>query len=353
MKNVKRILAVVLVALLVFSFAACQQKNENDTTSASQSPIATTNEYKGEKIKVAALKGPTGMGMVKLMESDTYDVQLIGDPTEIPALVATGAVDVAACPLNLAANIYKKTNGGAKMIGINTLGLLYVVANGIEINSINDLKGQTVYATGQGATPEFIINYILEENGLKDDVKVEYLSEHSELATKMISGDVTLSILPEPFVTLVTSKNDKCKVSVSLTDEWEKINSDAQLSMGCVIATKNFIENNPDGLAKFIADNKESVEYVNVNPEAASDKIVANGIIDEAVFAVDSSISEKKQAAAKAEKVNGVITRCNIVFIDGQQMVNIADSNFNVYFNADPTSIGGSMPTADLYYVAE
>ena len=351
MKNFKRILAVVLAALLVFTFAACQN-NDDKNPSSESNPASTPVDYNGEKIRIIANKGPTGMGLVQLMDSDIYDVQLTGDPTEIPALVATGAVDIATIPLNLAANIYKKTSGGVKMIGINTLGVLYVVANGININSLSDLKGQTVYATGQGATPEFIINYILEENGLKDDVKVEYLGEHSELATKMISGDVTLSILPEPFVTLVTSKNSNCKVSVSLTDEWEKINPNAELSMGCVIASTDFIKNNPEGLAKFISDNKASVEYVNVNPTQASEKIVSKEIIDEAVFAVDTTLSEKKQAAAKEEKAVKVISRCNIVFIDGQDMIDIADANFSVYFNADPASIGGEMPSAELYYVA-
>lgn len=347
MKKTKRILAFVLAALMIFAFAACNNSSSDQTTA----PSEATTAYNGEKIKVAAIKGPTGMGMVDLMDNSNYDVKLISDPTEVVSLVARGEVDIAACPLNLAANLYKKTAGGIKMLGINTLGVLYVVTNGVEINSLDDLKGKTVYSTGQGATPEYIINHLLKANSLDKDVKVEYLSEHSELATKLISGDVQIAVLPEPFVSVATSKSDKVKAAISLTDEWKKVNPDTELAMGCVIARSEFIEKNPAGVKQFIEDNKKSVESLNLDPTTGSDKLTAKGIVDAAIFAVDSSLSEKKAAAAKTEKAQGVISRCNIVFIDGDEMKAIADANFKVYFDADPKSVGGELPVSELYYV--
>lgn len=347
MKNAKKILALVLAAVMLLAFAACNSSSDGSTTTSADATAA----YSGEKIKVAAIKGPTGMGMVDLMDNSIYDVKLISDPTEIGALISSKEVDIAACPLNLAANLYKKTNGGVKMLGINTLGVLYVVTNGVEISSLADLKGKTVYSTGQSATPEYIVNHLLKANSLENDVKVEYLSEHSELATKLISGDVQIAVLPEPFVSVATSKSDKVKTAISLTDEWKKVNPDTELAMGCVIARKEFIEKNPDGVKQFISDNKKSVENLNIDPSAGSDKLTAKGIVDAAIFAVDSSLSEKKAAAAKTEKAQGVISRCNIVFIDGEEMKTIADANFKVYFDADPKSVGGELPTSELYYV--
>lgn len=348
MKNVKKILALVLAAVMLFAFAACTGSSDEQTTTSADS----TTAYSGEKIKVAAIKGPTGIGMVDLMDNSNYEVKLISDPTEVVSLISSGEVDIAACPLNLAANLYKKTNGAIKMLGINTLGVLYVVTNGVEISTLADLKGKTVYSTGRGATPEYIINHLLKANSLENDVKVEYLSEHSELAAKLISGDVQVAVLPEPFVSVATSKSDKVKTAVSLTDEWKKVNPDTDLAMGCVIARNEFIEKNPDGVKQFIADNKKSVESLNLDPSTGSDKLVAKGIVDGAIFAVDSSLSEKKAAAAKTEKAQGVISRCNIVFIDGKEMQTIADANFKVYFDADPKSVGGEMPASKLYYVA-
>lgn len=351
MKNLKKVLAIVLVALLVFSLAACgtTSNTKETTTSAPDESTETTQGYTGEKVKVAAIKGPTGMGMVNLMYNDRYDFTLISDPTEVVSLISTDAVDIAACPLNVAANLYKKTGGKIKILGINTLGVLYVVTNGVTVNSIIDLAGKTIYATGQGATPEFIINHILEKNGLTD-VKVEYLSEHSELAAKVVSGDAQIAVLPEPFVTVTTTKNENVKVALSLTDEWNSVDSDTELAMGCVIARTDFIEKNPDAVKQFISDNKASVESVNVDAYTASSKMVEKGIIDEAVFAVNETSEKKAESAAKT-KATEVITRCNIVFIDGEMMQTVADANFNVYFEADPTSIGGEKVSSDIYYV--
>ena len=348
MKNAKKIIALALALIMLFAFAACTGASNNETTAPSSTE--STTEYNGEKIKIAANKGPTGMGMIDLMDNSKYEITIISDPTQVVPMLSTGEVDIATCPLSLAANLYKKTNGGIKMLGVNTLGVLYVVSNGVEIASLSDLKGKTVYATGQGSTPEYILNHILKANSLENDIKVEYLSEHSELAAKVISGDVKIAVLPEPFVSVVTTKNTSVKSVLSLTDEWKKVNPDTELAMGCVVARKDFIEKNPDAVKQFISDNKQSVENVNLNPSAECEKIAAEGIIDASIFAVDTGLSEKKAEAAKAEKAQAVISRCNIVFIDGDEMQKIADANFKVYFDADPKSVGGEMPVSELYY---
>lgn len=348
MKNAKKIIALLLALSMLFAFAACSGTSSNTTTSSA--PAESTTEYTGEKIKIAANKGPTGMGMVELMDDSKYEITLLSDPTQVVSMISTGEVDIATCPLSLAANLYKKTNGGIKMLAVNTLGVLYVVTNGVELSSLSQLKGKTIYATGQGSTPEYILNHLLKANSLENDVKVEYLSEHSELTAKVVSGDVDIAVLPEPFVSVATSKNENVKSVISLTDEWKKVNPDTELAMGCVIARKEFIEKNPNAVKQFIADNKKSVEDVNLDPSTMGDKIAEKEIIDASIFSVDSSLSEKKAATAKTEKAQAVISRCNIVFIDGSEMQKIADANFKVYFDADPTSVGGAMPASELYY---
>ncbi len=353
MKNFKRILALTLVAVMMFALVACNTNNQGTTAGETTTTTAPAPEYKGEKIKVAAIKGPTGMGMVDMMDSSIYDFTLTSDPTEVVSLIATGAVDVAACPLNLAANLFKKTGGNVKMLGINTLGVLYLLANGVDVNGLADLKDQTVYATGQGATPEFIINHLLEKNGLKDSVKVEYLSEHSELATKFISGEAKIAVLPEPFVSVVKSKLPKINPGISLTDEWEKADPDTMLAMGCVIARADFIKNNPDGVKQFISDNKKSVENVNVNAYTELQKMIDKGIVDASILKVPEGTKDKQVEAVKQQQALETVSRCNIVFIDGEEMNKVANANFEVYFAADPKSVGGEVPSSDLYYAAK
>ena len=350
MKHTKRLLAAVLALVLVLALAACGiNGTSNTTTTAPATPTAV--DYKGDTIKVAAIKGPTGMGMVNMMDNENYKFTLTSDPTEVATLLATGKVDIAACPLNLAANLYKKTNGGVQMLAINTLGVLYLVTNGETVNSLSDLNGKTIYATGQGATPEYILSNLLQANGVTA-VQVEYLSEHSELAAKVASGDCKIAVLPEPFVTVATNKNSAVTVALSLTDVWNDAHPDSRLAQGCVVARKAFIDSNPDGVAAFLADARASVESVNTNPLAASAKMVEKTIVDEALFSIPADTAEKKQDSAKTQKANEVIGRCNIVLIEGKEMQQIADENYAVLFAADPASVGGTMPDGALYYGA-
>lgn len=177
------------------------------------------------------------------------------------------------------------------------------------------------------------------------------MSEHSELAAKLATGDIQIAVLPEPFVSVASSKNPNLVTALNITDEWDKVNPDAKLAMGCVIARKDFIEKNSALVEKFIADYCSSVEFVNTKTLDASAKIVSEGILDAAAFAVDSELSGSKAEKAKQDKADLVISRCNIVFIGGETMKTIANANFKVYFDADKTSIGGEMPADALYYV--
>ncbi len=342
MKNKKSIVALLLAIVMIFTLAACASNNNDETTTteattASTAPSSTSQSASVQPINIAAISGPTGMGMVKMMDDEKYNFTLTSDPTQIVSLIVNKEVDIAACPLNLAANLYKKTNGGIRILALNTLGVLYFVTNGAELNSISELKGKTIYATGAGTTVEYILNYILEGNNIKvgEDVKVEYLSEHSELVAKMADGTVEYGVLPQPFVTVAKAQNPNLKVTLSLTQEWNKISPDTQLSMGCVIARTDFIAENEEAVDDYLDEYEDSVEFVNENVVGAAELVVKHGILP------------KQPVAEKA------IPECNIVFIDGDEMAKIAKANFEVYFNADPTSIGGALPADDIYYDAE
>ena len=322
----KKIICALLAALMLLSFAACG-------STADKTPTEKTD------VNVFTLKGPTGMGMAKLTEKDSseynnYNITLSAQPPELAGLIANGSVDIAACPLNLAAALYKKTNGAIKLVGINTLGVLYILENGSTVTDIASLKGKTIYASGQGATPEYALNYLLEKNGLDKDKDVEIIwkSEHSEVATLMATGEAQIALLPEPNVTAVMTKNTNVRIAVDITKEWEKV-SDTQFAMGCIIATKSFAEEHPDALKAFLEDYKRSVVAVNLNTDEICELIASNGIVPSAAVAKEA------------------IPNCNIVLITGDEMKKIAVGNFEVLLNADPKSIGGALPDENLYYV--
>ncbi|MBQ8313942.1 MAG: ABC transporter substrate-binding protein [Clostridia bacterium] len=294
-----------------------------------------------EAINVYALKGPTGIGLVKVMNDNdgTYNFTLAGAPDEVTAAVINGDANIAAVPTNLAATLYNKTQGKVQLVALNTLGVLHIVTSDPAIQSLSDLEGKTLWATGQGSTPEYVLNYILEANGLADKVEVQYLAEHAELATQAASGMVDVALLPEPHVTSVLNQNKDFRIALDVTELFNQAaagkGENAVLSMGCVIVNKEWATNNADKLAAFMEAYAASVEFVNTNVDEASQMVEAQGIIPK---------------AAVAKKA---IPNCHIVFITGEEMKSQIAPFFQVLFNANAKSVGGALPVDDFYYIAK
>ena len=332
-----KLLPLLLALLLLLSlFAACSDNQTDSGSSSATSDTDTTDtEADNYTLRIGTLKGPTGMGMAKLIsdnnQNKTKEISLFGAPEDLSAALISGSLDVAAVPVNLAAVINKKTNGDYLVAAINTLGVLYIVENGETLTSLADLQGKTLYATGQGSTPEYMLNYILEKNGLKDKVTVEWKTEHSELATLVASGEVQYAMLPEPHVTTTLTKNSSLRAAINLTEEWDKV-SEGQAVQGCLVVSKKVVDEHKTVLDAFLDEYKASVEFVNNNISDAAAMIADIGIVG---------------AAAVAEKA---IPRCNIVYIDGDAMVTSLTEFYTVLFNANTASVGGTLPNESLYY---
>lgn len=330
----KKILSLILVLALCLSFAACGKQNVVDEDDTVKTPV-TVNVY--------ALKGPTGIGMVNMMkaaETDNneidYNFNLVGANDEIIAKISNGEADIAAVATNLGSTLYNKTSGGVSVLAINTLGVLTLVAKGEEITSIADLKGKTVYTTGQGANPEFIAKFVLENNGLKigEDVNLEFKAQPQDLVAHVVSNEKAIVIAPQPVATAMTVKDQNAKIVLDINKEWDKF-SDTALVMGCVIARNEFIKENPEAVERFLKDYKDSIEKVNSDVDTA------------AKLAAEYEIVTPEGVAKKA------IPYCNIVFQDKKTMKTNLSAYLKFLFDNSPASMGGKLPGDDFYYEAK
>ena len=253
-----------------------------------------------------------------------------------PALVR-GDLDIALIPANLASVLYNKTEGGLQVCAINTLGVLYVIENGDTVHSVADLAGKKIYSTGQGATPEYGLRYILAGNGLDPDkdVEIEFKSEAAEVASAMLSEEGAVAVLPQPFVTSVLMQNENARVALSLTDEWDAIGNGSAMITGVAVVRKAFAEENPEAVQAFLTEYAASTSYVNENPAEAAEWIVEMEIVGKA------PIAEK------------AIPACNIVCITGEEMTTKLSGYLAALYEQDPTAVGGALPGDDFYYVAE
>lgn len=323
----KKILALVLALCMIFALVSCNDTPEN--------PDVT--------VRATVMKGPTGMGMSKLMKDDAngtsqndYEFTVAASPDEARNALISGTTDIAALPVNLAAVLYNK-GVDISFVGINTLGVLYILENGNTITSVEDLRGKTIYATGQGSTPQYILEYLLTKNGidLENDITIEYIAEHAELATKLATGDAAIGILPEPNVTSALSAatqngNTALRIALDVTEEWEKF-GEGELCQGCIVVTNQFKNEHPEQYAKFLKEYAASAEYVLTEVDEASKIIEEFGIIPKAPLA--------KKA----------IPNANICFIDGDDGIAYMQSVLNVLYTANPSSVGGKLPD-DAFY---
>lgn len=301
-----------------------------------------------DSVNILALKGPTAMGMVSLMNQadqgeitdEKYDFQIVASPDEVSPAIAQGTADIAAVPANLASVIYQKTDGGIQVLTINTLGVLYLVENGNQIQNVSDLKRKTIYASGKGATPEYALNYILKENGLTpgEDVQIEWKSEHTECVAALAEHEDAIALLPQPFVTTAQSKNDSLRVALDLTQEWDNIQKEnggsSSLVTGVTVVRTEFAQEHPEIVEDFMERYQESVDYVNGHTEEASKLIGDYDIVPEAI-------------AQKA------LPECNIVYIAGTEMKKKLSGYLEVLEQENPQAVGGALPADEFYYDAE
>uniref|UniRef100_UPI002F3FAA55 ABC transporter substrate-binding protein n=1 Tax=Lachnoclostridium phocaeense TaxID=1871021 RepID=UPI002F3FAA55 len=339
-KRMKKLSAILMAcAMAVSMLTGCGNSNESQDNTKETEPV---------EVNVTALKGPTAMGMVSLMDdvdngkvdSENYKFTIAASIDEVTPAISQGETDIAAVPANVASVLYNKLEGGVQVLAVNTLGVLYIVENGDTVQSAADLKGKTIYASGKGATPEYALNYILQQNGLDPaaDVTIEWKSEHSECVAALAQDPSGIAMLPQPFVTTAQMKNPDLRVALDLTEEWDKVQEDAQepgaLLTGVVVVRTEFAKENPEAVSDFLERYKASVDFVNENVDEAAQLVGQYDIVT-------------------AEVAQTAIPECNIVCITGDEMQEKLSGYLSVLNDQNPEAVGGKLPDDDFYYTGE
>ncbi|OFI01519.1 NMT1/THI5 like protein [Clostridium acetireducens DSM 10703] len=331
----KRISIFLVISIFFITLMGC---GNNISTDNSKKP---EENKKNVTVKIAGLKGPTSMGMIKMFEEKPSlgkgiqsNYEVVPTPDVLISKLVNSEFDIAAIPVNAASTIYNKT-GKYKFLAMNTWGMLYIVSNGVEVDSIKDLKDKKVYVSGKGMVPDFAFRYILKENGLnpEKDLNIDYtLSQHEELSQALISGKIKIALLPEPFVTMVTSKNKDIKVKLNIEEEWKKINNKSSVATGCLVVRDEFAKENPEVVDTFLKEYEKSINWVNNNKEQASVLIEKFGILPKAKIAEMS------------------IPRCSIRYMNAQDSKEKVNGFLKVLYDFTPKSTGGKLPDENFYY---
>lgn len=331
---------IVMLMLLSSALTLAFSQGAKDGSPITSSPF-TSEEI---DVRVVALKGPTAMGMVGLMDKAesgsidgyNYTFSLESAPDAVVPQIVKGSVDIAAIPANLAAIVYNNTSK-IEILGINTLGVLYICQNGGEkIDDVSDLKGKTIYSAGKGSTPQYALETVLSKSGLEigKDVFIEWKSEHAECVAALVAaGDSSdkVAMLPQPFATTAVMSNPTISISLDLNDAWQSL-SGSPLVTGVTVVNRDFAAKNPKAVEAFLSEYKESVALVSEDLDKASELVAKYSILPK---------------AAVAKKA---IPECNITLVTGDEMQKALDEYFNVLYSFNPSSVGGKVPSEEIYY---
>ncbi|MBR4992304.1 MAG: ABC transporter substrate-binding protein [Clostridia bacterium] len=355
-------IAILMAAAMLLSLCACGSQPQQDNTPADQpepptvetpaqpeTPAESQTPEQPETpaepqvdselpIHVMTLNGTTGFGMAKLIADKTagtaalnYNITVETDASNVTGALINGSVDIAALPTNAASVVYNKTQGAVQVLALNTLGVLYVVADKTEnITSLADLEGKTVYAPAQN--PTFIFQALCQKAGVNVEVDNSY-AQPADLRTAVAAGEVKLAVLPEPMVTIACAGNENLTVALDLTAEWDAVYTPGSLVQGCVVVRKAFAEEHPAEVAKFLEEYEASINYLSEDTAAAAQLIVDAGIF------------------AQAPVAQKAIPKCNLCFIAGTDMESALGEFLNIMAGVAAPSVGGAVPAADFYYV--
>ena len=336
----KKWLAGLLAGVMALSLVGCGGQQTQDAQTQQPTDAVEAGYEEGLTTRVAALKGPTAMGLVCLMdenEGDTahysFDLYTAGD--EIVPLIAKGEVDIALIPTNLAATLYQKTEGGVQVLDVNAGNVLYVVSHDETLTDLSGLKGKTVYMTGKGTSPDWTLQYLLKKAGMSEsDLTIEFKSEATEVVSALAQDAAAVGILPQPFATVAMMQDQEMSVNFPLENAWKEYSPDGSgIATGVTIVRKAFAEEHPAAVAQFVLDHQASVQSAEEDPASAAALIEEYGIV-------------------KAAVAQQVIENFNpMVATTGEAMQTWVSGYLEMLYEIAPDAVGGKLPDEGFYYL--
>ncbi|MDO5142456.1 MAG: ABC transporter substrate-binding protein [Eubacteriales bacterium] len=338
----KRLLSGLMAVALSFSLlSGCGRPTDAAADPAPVQPTVEAGYEEGVTTRVAALKGPTAMGLVELMAQEgegdeaPYSFALYTAGDEIVPLLAKGEVDIALIPTNLAAVLYQKTEGGVQVLDVNAGNVLYAVSHDEGLTHLAGLQGRTVYMTGKGASPDWTLRYLLDKSGLgADAVTIEFKAEATEVLSALGQDPTAVGVLPQPFATVAMMQDPELSLNFALDEAWKQYSPDGSgIATGVTVVRTDYAQAHPAAVAQFVNDHRQSVAAAQADPVGAAALIDAQGIV-------------------KAPIAQHVIEQFDpMVAVSGQEMRDWVSGYLSMLYEIEPNAVGGALPDEGFYHL--
>ena len=301
--------------------------------------ISCKQQTEVQKTKIATLKGPSAMGMVKMIDSlnntpnANVEITIYNEPIQVRKLMLENEVDFAILPTTMGAILYNK-GVPYQLAAIPVWATLYLFGNDTSIKTWDDLKGKRINLMAKGMTPDVLFRHLLIKNGIdpEKDIELDYsFPTHIDLANAVAAGQADLGVISEPLVSLVMQKNKEVYPIFDLNKEWQKINSNIPIAQTALLVKTNFANNNPDKLQEILKNYKQSTNWVNKNQDEAAKLIVKYNILP--------NIEVSKSS----------ISRSNLNFEEANKIEDQINEYLKIFFKMNPNIVGGKIPDDNFY----
>lgn len=300
---------------------------------------AKEEEAERISIRVGALKGPTGIGMIRLFEAppelprgNTLSMEAVPSADAMAAKLLAGELDAAALPVNMAAKLH---TAGLKyrLAAIIGEGMISVITTDPSIKSFEDLAGREVHVAGQGATPEYLMRTIAKKKAMDPDkdLRMAFHLPYPEIAASIVAGRVSVAVLPEPFATLALRGNPEARVAFDLGKLWTETTGRKNYPMTVFVVRDSLLADHPETARALLEALEASISWVKANPSEAG------------------ALVEKHDLGLKAAIASAAIPRSAYVFIPAARARTDVEALLSVFLEMEPKSIGGKLPDASFY----
>ncbi len=326
-----RILSVLLIAAMVLLPAGCTKEE----------PVEKLAE-----IKLVGTIGPLVIPLARMAETNALSavaektsLTLWANPAQLQATIAGNQGDFVSLPVNSAATFYNK-GIQLKLLDCSIWNILYLISTDPDIESMADLAGKRVVVPFQGASPDVVFRYNLENSGVnpETDIDIFYAPDPVQATQLFLSGQENYVLLSEPSATTVMTKAAASGKAVyrnlNMNEVWKEVTGSAsQIAQAGTIALGAMSENNAV-IDEFLKEYEKAVQWMLDNPEEAGEvgarALVEQGFTADILAESMTYIDWRFEPADEAyTKITGFLT---------------------ALMEASPDFTGGKMPDTAFYY---
>lgn len=331
--NKNKILVVCLIILTSLTLCVSCKKNKTSSIDDAQKSFAGV-------LHAAVLNGPSGIGLVHLFENKPaidgdFTLELCATPDVLLPKLLKGEIDIGILPPNVAAKVYNKNDGAIVIGAVTGKGMLNLITRDKSIKTVADLKGKKINCAGQGSTPEYVLRYILANNGIKegDGTELDFSIPNPELPAALLTKKVDYAFVPEPFATVAQTKDSSIFSAFDVQSAYAQASGNTEnYPMTVVVIRKEFAKQYPVTTRMFLQSCAQSIGLVNSNPAEAG------------------ALVEKHNLGLKAPIVTKMIPKSNFTYVSAEEAKPEVEKFLSLFLNIAPESIGGKLPDDDFYF---